>query len=487
MQAAAKKRDRIMPAPVEEAKIEVLTGTEAEEKKEPTRLSEEGILAQDFEALEKGSFGGEGKETLAEMQKGFAIDLKTTQAAVDDWNRQDLVVIDEKGNEKKTTTSSWLDIVDAGKSYECPFPGEPSWYPETTAAMRLRFDQEDWTLRASDLVQSQQDTGMAIAFELESKTWADRYKEIAMGRKDAHIIVHKVKLCKRNTQGLPFSSEVKFYTGTDAADRLRIWHTDDPDGHTAGTLGLVTNAVVEPNENSRDAPMLLYHASMEHLTNPWMSRFMTFNFDKFREVLNDPMYRTKNPNYYKVKAPPKGASFKEFSVVQWLVFSFFRYLKWATKRQMDIDQGLDSNFEKQVGVSVIQSLPENAYQFVIYKPALDKIVDKLREKVRPATHMANLEHVVLGLSFVGGDSTARRLADKMAMQSDLRDDLERDPLVGPMSFVVEVCYIEIPKDYPQLEMQTEGSTGAKFHAYKKYERKPKAQYGKFSYGHAARS
>jgi hypothetical protein len=486
-QAAATKRDRIMPAPADEPKIEVLTGTETTEKKTPTMHTDESVLAEDFKALEDGAFGGEGKDTLADMQKGFAIDLKNKQAEVDDWNKQTIPVFDEKKQQDNiATTSSWLDILDNGKSYELPFPGDQVWYPDTVAKMRLRFDQTDFGTRQSHLTTNQRELGLALTFDLETKTWADRYQEIALGRKDAHIIVHSVKLCKRNTKGLPFSCEVKFYTGTNEAERLRIWHTDDAEGHTAGTLGLVTNAVVEPDENSRDAPMLIYHASMEHLTNPWMSRFMTFNFDKFRELLSGEVYRhPKNENYYKIKAPPTAASFnfKEVTPVQWLVFSFFRYLKWATKRAMATET--DASFAEKVGTSVIQSLPDKGgYQFVIHKPALNRVIAALQQKVRPATHMANLEHVVLGLSFVGGTDTAVRLDERAAMMSSLRDDLERDPIVGPMNFVVEIGYIAIPKDYPQLEMQTEGSTGGKFHPYKKATSKG---YGSHSYAQAARS
>lgn len=492
-QASAKKRDKIMPAPVEASTVEALSGTEESKTPVRTGLSEDDVLAEDFGALtqESSVFGGENKDgTLAEMQKGFAIDMKTKQSEVDEWNKQELV----GENGKVFTTSSFLDITDAGKSYEAPFPGDPVWFPENSACMRLRFDQEDWTLRESDLLTSQKMTGLAMTFPLETKQWSGNYPGIATTRQDAHIIVHHIKLCKRTTTGLPYSCEVKFYTGTAQDSMLRVWHTDDPSGNTSGTFGTLSGTVVEPDENSRDEPVLLYHASMPHLTNPWMSRFMTFNFDKFRELLNSSMYlHPINKNYYKIKAPPLSATFKDFSPVQWLMFAFFRYLKFATKRQMNIDMGIDKDgFTATVGSTVIQSLYEpgskpNAkpigYQYVIYKPAFDKVIAAIEQKVRPATHMAKLDNIVLGLSLVGGDGTAARIEQKARAQRDFRDEFETNKLVGPCNFTAEIAYIAIPADYPELPRQMESQTGGKYHAQKK----AKSGYGSYSYATALRA
>lgn len=466
-----KTRTTIGDAP-KEPEVAVIAGDEKKTEATAKPVSEDEVLAQDFKALEDGASPSIIGDSLADMQRVFAVDGFETQAQVDEWNRN---------------AGSWLDVTDAGRSYEMPFPSELVYYPEKPAKMRLRFDQEYFMLRQSHMLETQLELeNFCHTLEIRSTNWRDRYADITADRKDAHVIVHSIKLCKRNTKLLPFSCEVKLLTGTSESDRMREWHTDDPEGHTVGNLGLVTGAVVEPEENSRDTPMLLYHASMERLTNPWMSRFMTCNFEKLRTEVMPAYLHGRNGNYYKIKAPPlRITNFKEIGIVQWLVFSFFRYLKFATQRQMAIDVDLDAKFAEQVGKNVIQKVTQDNYQFVIYKPALDRVITEIHKKVRPATHMANLEHIVLGLSLVGGKKTAQALSEKMALTRGQRDDLESNPIVGPMSFVVEIGYIAIPKEYQTMEMQTEASTGGPFKMFQS--KKKTAGYGSHSYGAAVRS
>ena len=496
MRAAAKEKRRggIQPAPVPEPEIVALTEGKEEKRTRPSKaVNEEELIEQDFKALEAGTIGGQGVEgTLAGAQMGFAIDLLEQQAGVDKFNLREVL----NAENAKISTSDWVKITDAGQSYEAPFPGDPVWFPENPARMRVRFDQEDTSLRVSEMIAAQSGLGSGMAFEVEAGQWKDYYPDIAMERKDAHIIVHSISLASSNTKNLPFSCELKFSTNTEEGGAMRTWHSPAAEGHTVGSFGVIRGAVVEPDQDFRtsDAPCL-YKA--KNMTGPWMSRFMTFHFDKFREIMATQNVHTKAPSYYLIKGPPvAGFSKKELTIAQWIFLSFCRSLQFITRRKMDADIKSGASTEAILGASVIQEVQaDKSLQFLVSRTAFDRVVDGIQSRVKPATNMAKLDMMKLDLSFVGGSATAYRMKIRQVSQEGLRDELERDPLVGPLSFTVDIRYIAIPSDYGPVQPQNEANVGEKFHAYKKgqhaaYKKKKPATaggYGAYSYGAAARA
>lgn len=472
-QQAAGRKVFVSQAPAEKEETKVLMD-KGEEKTVTSRVLDEGtVLTQDFEKLEKNIVGGgEGASTLAEMQRGFSVDEYMTQAEVTAYNHG---------------VASWFDKLSEGQSYEAPFPGDQVFYPagEGTAKMKVRFDQENFLLRPSQMFADQLSTGVALSMHLDSGALSPEFPDIAFERKDAHVIMHSVAIVDYNAEGLPFDCEATFLTSAHESNQGRPWVTDDPDCFTVGTFGAMRSGVVHPLRKP-EKPVLLYHASLEKLTSPWMSRFMTFNFPKLRELMNTEFTLPLNAEYYRIKAPSvTGSTLKaDLSVPQWIVMSFFRYLNFATNRQIKAQQG-NEEFKRTVGESALQKT-KDGYQFVIYKPAFEKVVSTLHEKVRPAAHMAKLEHMKLHLKIVGGEKVIEKLKAKQALMASLRDEFERDPIVGPVHFKVCVNYIAIPKEYAPMEPQTESATGGKYHTYKPSKSSTgTAGYG--SYGYKSRA
>lgn len=467
-QASSKKRDAIMPAPSDEPDIVELTGgtpATGEVKSTFVRASEESVLEEDFKYLELSTVGGfeagaAAKGTLAELQRGFAIDLKKTQGDVDAWNSQ---LIDTG------STHSMLDILQARRSYETPWVGQSVWYPEECASAEWRFDQPTHSLRVSDMVHKQTNDGVATVFEIDAADWSSQLPEIATDRKDAHIIVAGINLCSSNTKGLPYSCEVGVWSGTSESGHMREWHT--PGKATLGSMGPLRHAVVEPCQEFRThAGVSLYGGDLGLLCNPWMSRFMTFDFTKFATEVLDRYVIPKMPTYLRIKAPI-GANFKDIDVVQWFALTFFRFLSFATRRQMAIDKEAVPDLASKIGGSVIQARYEpgakpdakpTGYEIVITRASVDKVLSKIRSAVRSATVMAKLDRMALTLSFVGGAKTAENIRKRMMDVGKMRDSLEKDKFVGPLSFTIQIQYIAIPASYPGLEAQSEANTGTKF-------------------------
>lgn len=451
-------------APNEEPDIKELTSTDVKVDEKPVaRRTDSEILDEDFKYLEMNVVGGESGKSLSELQRGFKIDQVLTQAEVDAFNAQK---VDGK------VTSAWNVICMARRGYECPFPGDRAYLPDKCDSMNLRFDQPSWLWRVSDLAASQRATGVAFELDIAQASWAAQFPQISSDRKDAHVIITGITLTSSNTIGLPFSTEIAFWSGTAEGGQMRKWHKDVEE-RTAGTFGIIKHLVVEPAREFRKySDCTIFGNNLEHLCNPWMSRLMTFNFGKFRAETLESHKIEKVPTYLRIKAPALSATFKDFTALQWLVLTFYRFLYHATKRQLESDRETNAELiDGKVGTTVLQERYEPGakpgaapigYEFVISRSAIDLVVDRLEQKVRAATVMANLETVALTGSFVGAGTTSRNIDELSGAKKGMRDSIARDDFVGPLSFTVSVDFIAIPSTYPALYAQTESATGDKF-------------------------
>lgn len=478
------KRGGIVEAPRDEPLKQAIDSKE-EVKSDSKRASvnEDDILKEDFKALEARLIGEEPAEgrSLADLQRGFAIDQKKgDSAAVDEWNKRTVGT---------ASTSDWLAITDAGQSVEIPWPDDLTWYPDETACMSLGFMQRDLSLRKAAMLKRQKTNGLIWSSEVNPQDWKEVFTDVAYEREDAHVILHSVKVKNYTACGLPGPAEIKFFTGTAFDELLRPWHTDAAVGRTATNVGKVTAPMILPGKSKgKDKPIPIYEASIEHLTNPWMSRFITFDFDAAEEILDKEYTHPRNSEYYRIKAPPSGS--RDVTIVQWLMYSFFRYLKFATARRIRRALENDPTFASTVGEGVIQAIKDEkgvvtGYQYVIHKEAMKKVLAAIHDKVRPATHMAKLQRMVLALSLVGGADMAEQHETRMVTERAVLDELRVNPFVD-FNFHVELYYIVIPKHYKTMALQTLKNTGVKEFTRMARDRPRDAGYGSSSFASAAR-
>ena len=452
--------ERIARAPRDEPKVEELNKPDEIKSPQSVKSKDDQYLKDDFDFLESQTVGGmsdpKAPFVLHEGQKAFTVDQLEDESKVRAFN---------KG-------LGWLDCVKQGVSYEAPFPGPPSWYPVKPSIMRLEYEQSDFTLRVSNMVNDTLQGAHAWAEMLEKDAFMPSFKDLAKERTDAHALIYKIDIEQMNTTGLPHRCEVGFWSAADDGN-VRQWKREAKD-RIVGKYGPIGGCVVEPNEEfdavePGSTAREIYHADNEHICGPWMSRLLQFNFAKFnREFINGAKHKIEgNTEYIRVKAPEEKSESKNWSPLQWFVLSFYRYLNWATKTAFAVDMvNNEVAFKKTIGESVCQEIRGDekdakleGYQFVIYKPAIEKVAHWAQKKVRASTAIANLDYTALTLDFVGKSDTANKINEKKKYLSSLRDPLEVDPIVGPLSFVAAVHYIAFPGEWDALERQNPVNLG----------------------------
>lgn len=446
---------RITKAPEEDAPAsETPQATEAKKKAK----TGDDILREDFEYLETNLVGGkplvEGQPwTLPDKQKGFAVDQISRDEVV-------------KFNENKT----WLSMAVEGRCFEAPWPGNASWFSGSTQKMNFEFVQPSSTMRVSDLVENTLRGENAMFIGLDKKDFGQYYGELPKERKDNHGIIQKISITGCNTKNLPHGCQLGFWTQAEDGE-MRRWGNED-EQMTYSNWGPIRGLVLEPGTEFRQlADSVVFETDTAHICNPWISRFLQFDFTKFlNEVVRGFAHKTKNPNFIRIKAPDDVNSIR-FTEIQWFLFTFYRYLNSYTEKvAMPEAKSIDEKaFISNVGESVIQgryapgAKPGDkpiGYEFVISIKAMETVVEECRKKVRAATLLANFERVGITLDFVGGAKAAQGITERMAvLQRGKRDELERNPLIWPFSAGFKVEYVSLPDSYPVLESQNRANLG----------------------------
>jgi hypothetical protein len=457
------RQDAVGMAPEDDEvpKEAAVSASETKTETPPVRKNEDEVLMETFMILAKNTQVGAPESVatgiLGHIQKSFIVDQLQDAKDIDKWNT---TVVDGK-----STSSDWLSILLQRRTPEYPWPGEKTFLPDKPFRMNMRFDQTDHTMSVEDMCNNQLNDKFAAVFDIDSSAWAAQFPTIKLGRKDAHVMITGIALESSCTKGLPFDCEVHVMTAADDSSTVRDW-TKPRGEKIAGTFGTVENFVVSAGHEWRShADAVIFGHDLEHICNPWISRFLTFNFQAFDRMLEEAKH-PKLPEYVKIKVPaPKDFKQAEITWLQWFAFTFYRYLHFSTTRKIKDDSNSDPEFAKKAGTGIVQQVRDGSYQLFLSLAAFKKVLSKLREKVKAATILSKLNTVQLGLEFVGGQKTAKNLLERIERMKSMRDQIDRSPFVGPLSFTISLDYIAIPEHYPELERQTEELVGQKFVRY----------------------
>lgn len=459
-----KYKEQITRAPVEEVKNEeLIVKPEAVEKNPSPKTSEDTVIMQDFLFLE-GQLGTNNPDknapfAVGDVQKFFKVDELTTKADVDNWN----ATMSEDGKVK--LPRSWLDCISQGESYESPFPGPLTWFPQNPSVLRLRFDQSDLTMRTSEMIDNTIAGNPAWVEGIDASAFMPSYPNLC-DRKDAHALVYKVSVESMTTKGLPHPCKLGFWTGpVDESGALRQWKSA-PKDRTVSSAGLIDGCIVDPSAEYRpESPHVLYQADQEHICGPYLTRFLQFNFEAFKKEIESPEYRIEGyDGYMRIRAPGEKDEPRSFTFLQWFAVNYFRSINFASKNRMSVDKLVDeAAFTKKAGASVTQMLSAAdgktaaGYQFVIDRATLLKVVDMAQKKTKAHMFLSNFDIAATSLEFLGGADAAAGLSAKQEGQKTIRDELERNTFVGPLSFTIAVQYLALPKEYRTVEKSKVGT------------------------------